>query len=159
MINVPKVGERWLGQGGYYAGILKGCEGLPDQHLIVASPESDGVDLEWRVLDIETKGASSRWDGRANSLALIESDENYPAALFASSYSCEGHNDYHLGSCAEMDLSKDNVPELFEKKWYWTSTQYSAFGVWTKDFNNTGQSVTVKNYKGCVRPVRWIPVQ
>jgi len=48
-INVapPAVGHRWLGHGGIYAGVARGCDGAPDYHLIVAEAEANG--MTWKA--------------------------------------------------------------------------------------------------------------
>lgn len=33
--TIPRIGERWPGQGGIYAGVMRGRDGKPDYHLIV----------------------------------------------------------------------------------------------------------------------------
>lgn len=53
-IAVPRIGQYWPGQGGIYAGIMRGRDGAPDYHLIVG-PEFDGTS-NWNEL---TKWAAS----------------------------------------------------------------------------------------------------
>lgn len=158
-LTVPAIGERWTGQGGYYAGIIRGRDGRPGGHLIIAPPDSDGIDLAWGELGKEVAGASSPWDGQTNTQALIKSGGKHPAAKHASAFSCEGHSDYHLGSHAEMGIAWANVPELFESTWYWTSSQSSALYAWIQYFDGGSQYYTGKGYEGRVRPVRLIPIQ
>lgn len=157
--SVPEIGDRWVGQGGYYVGVIRGRDGLTSHHVIVAPPDSDGVDLEWGERGTDIAGANSDWNGRANTAALINSSGSHPAAKHAEDYSCEGHNDYHLGSHAEMGIAWANAPELFEKEWYWTSSQYSAYYAWIQHFDVGIQTITGKVSEGHVRPVRWIPVK
>lgn len=44
--STPRIGEPWPGQGGIYAGIMRGRDGGPDYHLIVG-PELDAQN--WRA--------------------------------------------------------------------------------------------------------------
>lgn len=157
--NVPEIGDRWIGQGGYYVGVIRGRDGLPSHHVVVAPPDSDGADLEWGGRGTDIPDARSGWNGRANTVALINSSGPHPAAKHAAGYSCEGHNDYHLGSHAEMGIAWANAPELFEKAWYWTSSQYSADVAWDQSFGDGLQGNVGKYSEGRVRPVRWIPVK
>lgn len=53
-IVAPRIGQVWLGQGGIYAGAMRGRDGAPDYHLIVG-PEFDGIS-NWGEL---TKWAAS----------------------------------------------------------------------------------------------------
>ena len=156
--NVPEIGDRWIGQGGYYVGVIRGRDGLPSHHVIVAPSDSDGVDLEWGERGTDMTDAQSGWNGRANTAGLINSSGSHPAAKHAENYSCEGHNDYHLGSHAEMGIAWANAPELFEKAWYWTSSQYSATYAWVQNFDDGNQIGGDKDYEGRVRPVRRIQI-
>lgn len=40
---VPRIGQPWPGQGGIYAGTVRGDEGQPDYHLILAEPEREKI--------------------------------------------------------------------------------------------------------------------
>lgn len=157
--NVPEIGDRWVGQGGYYVGVIRGRDGLPSHHVIVAPQDSDGVDLEWGERGTDIPDARSDWNGRANTADIINSSGYHPAAKYAEDYSCEDHSDYHLGSHAEMGIAWANAPELFEKAWYWTSSQYSAYSAWMQGFAGGTQNYHAKTTEGRVRPVRWIPVK
>ena len=35
--GVPPIGANWPGQGGFYAGVVRGTDGKPDHHLILAN--------------------------------------------------------------------------------------------------------------------------
>ena len=43
---IPAIGQPWPGQGGIYAGVVRGRDGGPDYHLIVA--EEDRNDIKWK---------------------------------------------------------------------------------------------------------------
>ena len=49
--DVPKIGQVWPGQGGIYAGTVRGDEGQPDYHLILAEPDRERINwkdaTEW----------------------------------------------------------------------------------------------------------------
>lgn len=155
---VPEIGQRWVGQGGDYVGILR-IPGLPDQHVIIAPPSLDDAWHKWSPVKTKVLGAHSLLNGRTNTLALIAAG-NHPAALFASGYNLEGHSDYHLGALDEMQLAWENLPKPSSNGvlMYWTSTQSSPSTAWIHGFDD-GQSDTVdKSTPVRVRPVRWIPV-
>lgn len=46
-MKAPRIGEVWEGQGGVYAGIVRGRDGAPDAHLVVG-PEADN-ELVWKA--------------------------------------------------------------------------------------------------------------
>jgi hypothetical protein len=44
-LRVPAIGAYWHGQGGIYAGIVRGKDGTPDYHLIVGPEAAD--EMTW----------------------------------------------------------------------------------------------------------------
>lgn len=49
--DVPRIGDYWDGQGGIYAGTVRGENGAPDHHLILHKDEKDSIQwqpaLDW----------------------------------------------------------------------------------------------------------------
>ncbi len=126
-IAIPAIGTHWLEQGGIYAGILRGKDGAPDEHTIVAPEETLLNYMSW------TK-------------AMEECSK--PTAL---------HSDWHLADRRESSLASINVPELFNQDdWYWTSTQYAAGSgyAWVQDFSGGGQDGYRKSSEYRARAVR-----
>ena len=41
--GVPPIGTDWPGQGGFYAGVVRGANGKPDHHLILADPDKNKI--------------------------------------------------------------------------------------------------------------------
>ncbi|HET9678962.1 MAG TPA: DUF1566 domain-containing protein, partial [Gammaproteobacteria bacterium] len=66
----------------------------------------------------------------------------------------DGHSDLYLPARRENALLYTNLPELFEKCWHWSSTQYSADDAWGQGFGNGGQNGIHKYYECRVRAVR-----
>lgn len=64
--------------------------------------------------------------------------------------------DAELPTRQESALLYANLKPAFEPTWYWTGEQYadSASGAWGQYFNNGGQFITGKDFKGRVRAVR-----
>ncbi|UNL06526.1 DUF1566 domain-containing protein [Pseudomonas aeruginosa] len=149
--GIPAIGAEWPDQGGIYAGLMRGRDGHPDYHLIVASAESDG-ELQWGGYGSESS-ATSKWDGLANTNALVE-EGGHPAAEFAASVTISGHNDFYLPAQAELMLAWANVPEVFAEGWHWSSTQYSADGAFDTYFFVGYTGITGKGTDFRVRPVR-----
>lgn len=149
----PKIGERWTEQGGIYAGVMRGFDGHPDYHLIVADGEAH--DIRWGPRGHAVAGADSDHDGLANTLALFKSDQTHPAAEWAYNAHTDAHRDHYLPSRRELRLCWANVPELFDKDvYYWSSTQYSAYGAWLQGFSYGNQYGDYKDYGGRARAVR-----
>ena len=55
---------------------------------------------------------------------------------------------------AEAALLFANVPDAFEKTWYWTGTQSSAFYAWYQHFYYGNQTIDSKDFTGRARAVR-----
>lgn len=123
--STPRIGEQWPGQGGIYAGIMRGRDGAPDYHLIVG-PQHDG-ELKWQ--------AAMEW---------------------ATGINVNLHKDFTLPFRAEQALLFANVPELFEKTWYWSREQHAEDSVyaWVQDFSNGGQNDAHKDFEWRARAVR-----
>lgn len=127
--GTPRIGEPWPGQGGIYAGIMRGRDGAPDYHLIV------GPEL-----------GEQNWQ---------------PAMDAAAAVACDGHNDYRLPYRAEQALQFANVPELFQREWYWSCEQHAAGSnnAWAQVFDGGYQNYWLKgHYAFRARAVRTVPL-
>lgn len=152
--GIPPIGSEWPGQGGIYAGLMRGRDGHPDYHLIIAPAESDG-ELQWGGYGSKST-ATSKWDGLANTQALLE-EGDHPAAEFAASVIIGDHNDFYLPAQAELMLAWANVPEAFSEGYHWSSSQYSADGAFFVGFDDGWtHSSGVKLFDFRVRAVRRI---
>lgn len=132
----PAIGQHWHGQGGVYAGLVRGVGEQPDYHLIVPTdPAAQVEEIEWGGYGQNEPAATSDRDGRANTLALIESEHDHPAAQWATDLEIDGLRDWYLPARHELRLCYLNVPELFSTDgWYSSSTQYSPFTAWIQTF-------------------------
>jgi len=132
----PRIGDVWHDQGGVYAGLMRGVNGGRDYHLIVpAGAEAFVESIAWGAEGEDEPGATSEWDGHANTVALVNSPHGHPAAEWAAGLSIGGHQDFYLPSRREARLCWVNVPELFTPHWYWTSSQSSRRHAWYQFFN------------------------
>ena len=136
LISRPPIGSYWLGQGGIYAGMVRGENGTPDYHLIVPTDSSAQVEeITWGAYGESESGATNLRDGQANTKALLDSKHDHPAAQWASGLSIEGHGDWYLPARHELRLCYLNVPEPFNTEgWYWSSTQCSPGTAWFQGF-------------------------
>lgn len=127
--SLPVLGAMWPEQGGFFAGIARDENGGADYALIVSPSEGDFANLNW-----------------ADALAK------------AAAFTIEGHSDYTAPTQRQIHLCYANVPELFQKEWYWSSTQLSGRNAWCQSFNNGNQDSLFKSINGRVRAVRRGPV-
>lgn len=129
----PRIGEEWEEQGGIYAGIARGKNEAPDYHLILAT---------------HCEAESVKWD-EAKSWA-----ENVSA-------SDEGLHDYTLPMRHEQALLYANVPEYFQKAYYWSSEQHASlsYAAWHQRFGNGYQYYGHKDSSYRARAVRRLDIK
>jgi hypothetical protein len=124
----PAIGAEWPGQGGVYEGLVRGSNGEPDYHLILAV-DKPVTRLNWT--------AATGW---------------------ASGLTVNGLHDFALPTRRESALLFANhqigQPDTFEREWHWTSKQASAGSAWFQDFSDGYQHDDIKSYKGRARAVR-----
>lgn len=159
-LAAPAIGAYWEGQGGLYAGVMRGEEGKPDRHIIVPTCELVlGHRAVYGGQGVDEPGATSRFDGHANTRALVESDTDHPAAQWCASLTVEGHNDLYLPAILECALIAANLPDLLEKAWHVSSSQRSAHYAFLMDFVVGSQYGSGKGNECFVRPVRSLPIR
>ncbi|HBP0358049.1 TPA: DUF1566 domain-containing protein [Pseudomonas aeruginosa] len=109
---------------------------------------------EWGEYDQDVDGAVSYRDGASNTVAMAEAGS--PIAKQAMEIG-EG---VFIPSILELALlfSAKQAGELsgFADRWYWSSSQYSAYGAFTTSFGDGYASNLGKLYDFRVRPVRKI---
>jgi hypothetical protein len=117
----PKLGTYWEGQGGIYAGIMRGHGYQPDYHLIVAPAETEAEAITYGPRK-HMEGVESHHNGHANTAGLTAAGE-HPAAAHCAAVEVDGHTDFYLPSRDELRLAYVNAKDAFTPEWYWTSTQ------------------------------------
>ncbi len=149
--TIPAVGEYWTGQGGINGGLVAAQDGVPAHYLIFAA--DDLGKHKWGGYEKESAATSKR-DGLANTKALL-AEGGHPAAEAAAKHGADGHNDFYLPAAAELYQGWLNVPGIFAKdRWYWSSSQRSAYLAFYMDFDAGTQNDTGKGHELSVRPVR-----
>lgn len=153
---IPAIGKYWVGQGGVYAGMMRGEDGQPDYPLIVPIHESVlNHKAAYGGYEVDEPEAGNLRDGLANTTHLVYgSGQNHPAAEWCESLEVEGHLDLYLPSIGELALIRANVPELFDKVWHLSSSQRSADIAFYMSFGVGYQGLSAKYDEFRVRPVR-----
>jgi len=154
----PRVGELWPEQGGTYAGIMRGDDGT-QYHLIVSGDAGDLNGLPWGAYGEREDAAASKWDGQANTAALVASEHDHPAAEQVAALTLEGLTDWYLPAQREQALCSASVPHIFRKDWYWSSTQGSANLAWFQDFAGGYQFIVGKVNDDRARAVRRLVIE
>jgi hypothetical protein len=136
---LPAFGALIPGQGGYFAAVLRGLvvdgvEQAPDALIVSDAALGEIAAAAWGNYGKDVPGTTSRTDGRANTAAMAAAGS--PAALQLQAITIDGHSDYFLPSLGELNSAAANVPELFAKEWYWTSTQGGRHGAFAQAFGS-----------------------
>jgi len=129
-VQLPPIGEAWPGEGGVFAGLLKGEDG--DYAVIVPiDPASDIAPAPWKE-----------------------------AIAAAGKFKTTQHQDYSVATRGELALCFHNVPEIFQKDWYWSSTPYAgnASYAWYQGFDSGYQDNYRKGTKRRARAVRRVKI-
>ena len=151
----PMLGKPWTGQGGTYAGLIRGEDG--DYHLIVATDPVGKLKGKWGRSGTKIAGADSKTDGFANTQDMVNA--GLVLAKAAQAVEVEGHRDFYLPSQGELSLIYANAPEGFDKEWHWSSTQDSTNCAWVQHFSDGCVSVGGKDNELRARAVRRIKVE
>lgn len=146
--SVTALGEYWLGEGGINGGYVAARGEVPAHYLIFG--EKDLGELKWGRYG-EESGATSKWDGKANTDALIAAG-GHPAAEAARAYTADGHSDFDLPAACQ--LYQAWAHDLIAKGVYWSSSQRSADSAFIMYFDDGDQGYDVKDDELRVRPVR-----
>jgi hypothetical protein len=160
IVRQPRIGELWEGQGGLYAGVMRGEAGLPDYHLIVPTDHTASVkNIMWSESDHVHPSKLSDIDGLANTRALCTSTNQHPAAQWTRTLTIEGHYDFYLPARYELLLVHINLSKILHLHHrHWSSTQDAGNPgcVWVQDFNYGDQYTNHQSSQYRVRAVRRI---
>jgi hypothetical protein len=129
-VQLPPIGKAWPGEGGVFAGLLKGKDS--DYAVIVPlDPASDVDPAPWKY-----------------------------AIAAAGKFKTAEHQDYSAAIRGELALCFHNVPGLFKKEWYWSSTPVAgpASYAWYQLFLNGLQYYYHKGLKLRARAVRRVKI-
>jgi hypothetical protein len=159
-IVAPSYGEVWPGQGGVVVDFVPSMDGKPGWYLILPiDPRATAEEIAWGGYGEDEPGATSDWDGLANTIALADSKVEHPAAKWARSVEIDGHRDFYIPSRREMRLLWARVPDLFEKSWHLSSTQFSRNDAWVQYFTNGDQLLNDESWEARCRLVRRLTVE
>lgn len=105
--------------GGYFAGYISHTANGNPTHALIVAPRATGAtgtgytlttNLQWKTSTTTTIGATSAFDGVANTAAIVTAGiANHPAAQFCVSLNIGGFTDWYLPSRLEMDIAFSNL--------------------------------------------------
>ena len=156
--TLPRFGEPVPGEGGHLCGIMRGHivgDAREPDYALISAPVP-AIILPWGEYGKDVPGATSLTDGLRNTAAMLAA--NCPPAQHIAKLVVDGHNDYYLGARAEFWAARANVPELFDKAFHWTSTQYSRVGAFFQAFEGGNSGWDNEDVSCRVRAFRRIPL-
>jgi hypothetical protein len=153
-LSLPRLGTLWPEQGGIFLGVMPAtADDQPEYGLILCvDPAGDFRKVAWGDYGKEVKGCDSDNDGLANTLAMVETGNDLAKRITA--LEAGGFSDWYLPARNELRLAFIAAPNAFERAWYWSSTQYSAYYAWGQFFGDGYQSGNVKDFQARARAVR-----
>jgi hypothetical protein len=111
-----------LGQpvgGGFFGGLISHTADGNPTHALIVAPAATGAtgtgytlttDLAWKTTGTATTGATSLFDGAANTAAMVAAGiANHPAAQFCTNLTIGGFNDWYLPAQLEHDIVYFNL--------------------------------------------------
>lgn len=128
---IPRIGQVWHGQGGIYAGMVRGDEGQPDYHLILAEHEPED---------------RMTWQAAMDYAATVEAD---------------GRKDFTLPKRKEQAILFGNLKERFKEAWYWSGETHASYAdaAWAQHFSDGSQYSAHKVSGNRARAVRRLVIQ
>ena len=146
----PQIGDYWPGQGGFYAGDMRGDDGTV--YGLIVSDCDVAKDVGTAAWGPESEHELSEWDGLDNTQKL---GTDHPAAKRAAAHTADQHNDFYLPARRELQLACATVPHLFGgDSRYWSSTPRSEDYAWAVGFEYGTTDIDYRNDEFRVRPVR-----
>ncbi|MCP9915548.1 collagen-like protein [Cyanobium sp. ATX 6F1] len=99
--NLPAIGGAL--EGGYYGGLISATANGVATHALIIAPKATGQALKvLKTANTATAGASSTFDGLANSNAA--NDAGHPAAQWARALTIGGYSDWYVPALYELEI-------------------------------------------------------
>jgi hypothetical protein len=110
--------------GGYFAGYISHTADGNPTHALIVAPRATGAtgtgytlttSLAWKTTNTTTAGATSVFDGAANTAAMVTAGINdHPAAKFCKDLTIGGFTDWYLPAPFELDIAYFNLKPTTE---------------------------------------------
>jgi hypothetical protein len=119
--DLPAIGDFY--EGGYFAGLISHTANGVPTHALIVSPKAFGEDILQLQSVNSTTGATSPFDGVANTLLMT----NSPAADFCTGLTVNGYSDWYVPARYELDIAYFNLkPGTTSNSTSWGINDYSV---------------------------------
>jgi hypothetical protein len=105
--------------GGYFAGYISHTADGNPTHALIVAPRATGAtgtgytlttNLAWKTANTTTAGATSNFDGAANTAAMVTAGiADHPAANFCVNLNIGGFTDWYFPARYELDIAYFNL--------------------------------------------------
>ena len=123
--------------GGYVAGFISHTANSVPTHALIVAPRATGAtgtdytlttNLQMKTTNTTTTGATSFFDGVANTAAMVTAGiADHPAANFCVGLSIGGYSDWYLPARYELDIAYFNLkPSTSANDTSWGINSYSV---------------------------------
>jgi len=146
--------------GGYFAGLISHTANGVATHALIVAPAETGASgtgytitamRAWKTTQTTTAGATSEFDGAANTAAMVAAGiADHPAAEFCVGLTIDGLSDWYLPARLELDIAYELLkpgPDLNS-----TSAGTNIYAVPARSINRTttvpGQTSVVAFQEG-----------
>lgn len=123
-----------------------------ERALVLLDDELVGT---WGKYGEDFAGARSLSDGAANTRAMAEAGSD----IAVKALELDAHIPSYLEGALLMAAKAEGLVALREDRWHWLSSQFSAHGAYTVDFEDGWLTSDVKVSERVARPVRSLPIQ
>tara|TARA_B100000085_G_C18527803_1_gene506612 strand:+ start:448 stop:1149 length:702 start_codon:yes stop_codon:yes gene_type:complete len=138
----PEIGDSY--QGGFFAGyISQNANGTATHGLIVAPASSGyngGSQLKYKTDQTADNGATSSYDGAANTTNIADSD--HPAANYCAGLSIGGYSDWYLPARYELEIAYYYLKPTTENNHTGTGTNSYAVPSRSSDYTSSDPART-----------------
>lgn len=151
------------GEWGAYGEKIEGAGSLTDSRANTEAMAASGSTLAQQVLALEIDGFTD-WAIPARDVQELQYRHLKPTAKQNYCWNRDGENPSslpvgelyteELPAQTTVDAFKAGGPEAFQPRWYWSSSQRSAYDAFYMDFGGGHQDYDAKYPEFRVRPVR-----
>jgi hypothetical protein len=133
--GLPEIGDAF--EGGFLAGYISHTADSVATHALIVAPSATGASgtnytlttlYTWKTTNTSTAGATSSFDGAANTAAMVTAGiANHPAAQFCVNLTIGGYNDWYMPARYELDIAYENLkPTTASNNTSWGINPYSV---------------------------------
>jgi hypothetical protein len=116
-VALPNIGDPF--EGGFFAGLISHTADGNPTHALIVAPRATGAtgtgyelttNQRWKTTNTTTAGATSVFDGAANTAAMVTAGiAEHPAAEFCVNLSIGGFTDWYLPARFELAIAYFNL--------------------------------------------------